>query len=531
MKRSLALLTVVAGCASPATPPPETPAPPTVASAAPPAPLPAAPAAPRYAALFDDLVGRVERAHTFPAAFTRVLGHPWKDDVPALRREFEAATSRDDVLVALGHFQNSLHDTHCHFDPPADRRMQRLQLGVGLWAGKTKAGALDVRIDVIRDPALDASLAVGDEVVSVDGLPVAEWVREHPFESRAIEPSILVSDTVTAIDTVYPPLTRLDDQSTRTLVVVHGGAKTAITLPFRSHWKERVEGPDLDDPPPLGKVGCDDMRAASYGDRALTAIGANVCVYRAKKGPAARVPVVRFLSFNYANHDGAQAFRMLKVDHDLLVRELAGAAGVVLDVHENYGGNNPFLFIEWFSGGPWDHERLSTRVVPAERDLLQRALFGDDAMVTRYEEAAKRGDPVVESRFLCQKEPCAGIRGRESERVTKAPVAIVTGPDCMSSCDTLALTWSRFKLGPVVGKQPAHAYTVFRLPSHVEGPEHEDLGMLRFALSQSEFDPGKTVEGEPLVLDWQAPDELATRKTWVATAVEHATQRLLKPAH
>jgi hypothetical protein len=108
----------------------------------------------------------------------------------------------------------------------------------------------------------------------------------------------------------------------------------------------------------------------------------------------------------------------------------------------------------------------------------------------------------------------------------RVPVALVVGPDCASSCDTWSITWSAFHLGPVVGKQPMHAYTVNRLPIHVSGPESEDLGTMRVALSESELKNGVTIEGEPLALDWEAPDTFETRKTWVREAVEQAQKRL-----
>jgi hypothetical protein len=105
---------------------------------------------------------------------------------------------------------------------------------------------------------------------------------------------------------------------------------------------------------------------------------------------------------------------------------------------------------------------------------------------------------------------------------------MVVGPDCMSSCDTFAITWATFHLGPVVGKQPLHAYTVSRLPIHVRGPESEDLGTLRVALSESELKDGVTIEGEPIALEWEAPETFETRKTWVRDAIEQA-RKLLKP--
>ena len=109
--------------------------------------------------------------------------------------------------------------------------------------------------------------------------------------------------------------------------------------------------------------------------------------------------------------------------------------------------------------------------------------------------------------------------------MTRAPVALLVGAGCVSSCDTLALTWSAFGLGPMVGRQPAHSYTVHRLPIHVAGPEGEDLGTFRLAISHSEL-RGTNIEGEPLRLDWEAPRTFEGRDTWGRDAVAEARRRL-----
>jgi hypothetical protein len=71
-----------------------------------------------------------------------------------------------------------------------------------------------------------------------------------------------------------------------------------------------------------------------------------------------------------------------------------------------------------------------------------------------------------------------------------------------------------------------HAYTVNRLPIHVRGPDSEDLGTMLVALSESQLKNGVSIEGEPLPLDWEAPDTFETRKTWVRGAVEQAKKLL-----
>jgi hypothetical protein len=73
-----------------------------------------------------------------------------------------------------------------------------------------------------------------------------------------------------------------------------------------------------------------------------------------------------------------------------------------------------------------------------------------------------------------------------------------------------------------------HAYTVVRLPIDVVGPDHEPLGASRVALSRSALRDGVPIEGEPLQLDWEAPDRFETRTSWVHAAVAEAVSRLAR---
>jgi hypothetical protein len=519
-----ALLSVACSCSS--VPPAPLPAP-----VAPPLPAAfasaggAAPPAPRYADVFDELVRRIERDHVFPPRYAHAVGHAFREDVPRLRDEFARAEGRTGALIALRHLQNSLRDPHCQLDPPGDLERRRLTLGVRFWTGGT-AAAPEVRVVDFTDLDTKVALTPGDAVVSVDGAPVAAWVSAHPFETARLSPEQWLAETVARIGSVELPWSTVREGDARVLGIVHEGAPREVTLRFHRE-SPRATEPDLDHPPPMAAIDCDAAAPIDYGDYALAATGVNVCVYRPRKATRPRVPVVRYLSFGYGGAP-AQTLRMVRVDHDMLAHALRDADGVVLDVHEDHGGNNPFIFAGWFSGGPWDHPRVVTRVVPGlDAATLTDALNGE-LYVPSYFEAQKLGHPTFVTRFLCAPGHCDGDAPDVAERVTRAPVALVTGPGCASSCDTLALTWASFHLGPVLGKQPMHAYTVNRLPIHVTGPAAEDLGRFRVALSQSELREGVSVEGEPLSLDWEAPATFEANSIWVRQAVEEARRRLAK---
>ncbi len=494
---------------------------PAAASTAPPAAPP--PAGARYLLVFDELVRRIERDHVFPPAYPRDVGHPFRDELPRLREEWLHARTRDEVLVALRHLQNSLRELHCYLDPPADAPRRHLVLPVGLWAGGTVSSP-EVRIDEVHDRSLSSELTSGDLVESVDGVSTARWLAEHRWEASQLPPAQYLPSTVERIRLAELPWSTVRAGDARVLGILHGGARREVTLRFRTP-AEMAEEPDLDNPPPTAKIECDASRKTDYGDYAVSAIGVNVCVYTPTKPGRPRVPVVRWPSFDYGANDSARSLRMVRADHDLLTRALKDADGVVVDVRDNHGGSNPFLFLRWLTRGPWDHERVVTRIVPGIDDTtLTRVLFGDEHLAG-WREAEKAGRPTIETRFLCLGGRCDDVRTGLDELVTRAPVALLVGAGCVSSCDTLALTWSAFGLGPMVGRQPAHSYTVHRLPIHVAGPEGEDLGTFRLAISHSEL-RGTNIEGEPLRLDWEAPRTFEGRDTWGRDAVAEARRRL-----
>jgi hypothetical protein len=73
-------------------------------------------------AIYEDLVMAVRRYHVFSDRTWENLGFKWEDELPRLEEEFSSIRDRADLLRALNHFANSLHNPHCHYgspDPPS----------------------------------------------------------------------------------------------------------------------------------------------------------------------------------------------------------------------------------------------------------------------------------------------------------------------------------------------------------------------------------------------------------------------------
>ncbi len=502
---------------------------PTAAVAPRPAAAPdrAPPLRPRgaFLPLFDELLAVVRRHHVFAEGHEAVF----ERSVARLRAEAAAAETDAEGMVAVAHLQRALGDRHCHLSPPAGVRAARLGLGLAPHTEREPSGRVRVRVERIKDPALEGKIRIGDELLTVDGAPVEGWLADHPFESNAANPEARLSETANAITTQVVPWTTTKEGDARRLVFASAGELAlSFRRPFR--YERSASLPDIDDAPAMASVSCTEDPESPYAGYALAKLGMNYCTYEPKAGDAARAGtrIVRFLSFMYPANDPAAQLRWVRVDHDGLARDLAGAKRVVLDLHENHGGNNPFVFLSWFAKKPWHHQQVSVRVSPdfGEEDVRQ-LLYGNGELTRRYLDAAKRGDAWLSYPFLCAGEGCDGPRGpRPTERVTEAPVAVVTGPECTSSCDAISALWSTYAMGPIVGKQPMHGFTTVRREVPVRGPDGRSLGLFRIALSSEAFPGHPTLEGSPIRLDWQAPETFATRDTWLDAAVAEAATRL-----
>ncbi len=491
-----------------------------------------------YLALFDNLVAKIEAHHVFadkPKA-------RWPDAKKALRAEFETVRTRAEAFVALDHLEAALGDRHCYMTPPSDLRQMRLSLGITVFPEET-GGEPTVYVDDLLDPAIagnsELDIQSGDRIVAIDGVSLGDYLTAHPFESNSLNPAMARAETVGTIASAHLPYSLVKKGDVRTLRLRRGDKEHDAKLAFvhPSKWEDAGEQ-SFDDAPAMASVGCRHDRSPLYDDFELSAVGTNLCVYKPTKGKR-DTRLVRFISFDYARGEPSDGLRAARADHDLLLRELAGAKAVVLDVHENHGGNNPFVFLSWFIGKPWDHQQIHTKPsTDFNEDELRQDFFGSTERVRLYRDAATRGVTDLSWPFECLDDAGKPVQGgtceskgpRPKERVTEAPVAMVTGFECTSSCDSIASEWAAFHMGPIVGQQPAHGFTTVRHAYSLVGPDGRDLGQFRISLSWEEFPrDGKPLEGREIALDWEAPASFAEHKHWVAASVDKARGLVEKP--
>jgi hypothetical protein len=133
-----------------------------------------------------------------------------------------------------------------------------------------------------------------------------------------------------------------------------------------------------------------------------------------------------------------------------------------------------------------------------DRARLERALR-HDAAVDEYLRRAAKSETWWVRPFDCASGDCQRSETRQRRgRVTAAPITVLLGPGCRSSCDTFAAIWTRERFGPTIGTAPAAMYTSLRYPLAVELGD-EPLGDFSIALCGLRFEDGEPwLEGRPL---------------------------------
>jgi Peptidase family S41 len=533
-------ISFLAGCArsgAPPVPPPvvASPTSPALPSCAPrPSPAADAPLSPEdRRALLDGLVADVRDLHVFSPSTAKGLGLSWEtDDLPVLRAEILVADTRTKLDAALRHFGNSLHDAHCGFLPtgPANGK-QTLGFDVAVeWAD----GAARFYVDRVKDAALAGTIVEGDRVVSVDGVPERELLRSRRFDSnaptwRGIAEEIAQSLTHHRAPIPSPSRWELADRAS--------GKVRAIDLSWKPPPSDALDD-DTDHDVDFTRGDCDGLPDRRYGPYRITARGFDYCLYTSTDPQHRGYPIVRHFTFHY---DGARPNlqHLVRGEHDNLrdqLRALGAVRGVVVDLRDNRGGNNANMVLDWYAPPrPYSGDFLFPRLHPAfaSREAAADLVNLDGAMVEGYLRATagytKGSDPFT----LRLPDTCPALtcdwdnRHVPSHPVSAAPVALLVGPTCASSCDFVARIFSDGGFGPVVGAPTAGVNSMIQVSRRIKAPDGRPLGELRLAFSrQASGKTGLEIEGVPTPVTVGVERTFENRERYDAEIVDRAISAL-----
>lgn len=484
-------------------------------------------------ALFEQLAGDVRRYHLFAPQTAKNLGRTWEDDVPALRAELEAATSAEALRVALHHFANSLHDVHCQFRP--DDRGERLTVGFSLGV-EERGGEFEIYVERVAKWApseLREAVHPGDVVVAVDGVPGRDLVRHHALESNMNAWPNIALGVARFLTNRHSGLTTARDGTTTSFVVRprDGGAPRTVVATWRTKVNEDTpDDVDID----YATQDCVYLDPKDYGPYTLAARGYRTCIYTSTAPRYRDYPIVRQVSFRYDEIPHGPL-----ADHALVSSTLARVKpkGVLLDVQENGGGINPNVFLDWWGDKPYTdtetHVVLDSSLPALTRGRQPRVSSWNDALRGWYDRelaAKKEGQRVTRGRpFQCKAKTCEWDNHYvPKHRVTTAPVALLLGPGCASSCDAVAWHFDKQDFGPIVGRPSMGGFTTHRLKKDVV-LEGKRLGSLDLAVAyDTPAGSDESIEAVPVHLDVPVPRTFENHARYDAVLVDAAIEALRK---
>ncbi|HRI52089.1 MAG TPA: S41 family peptidase [Pseudomonadota bacterium] len=483
------------------------------------------------------------------------LGLDWNDVMQRLEAAFADAPDLAALREAIDRLSCSLHDAHLGYEPGVPG--EELRLGLTL-DGTYADGHTEFRVRSIDDPALKQLVQPDDALVVLDGIPVEQLARLYLDRTRANNwPAVArgVARYLTRRSTAVSS-TRPGDVA-RWRLRRPTGSQLDVELRWQRAAKEpagvvanRID-PDYrptachpypsEAAPALPTRRYDPPDAGAEGYR-ITGYGRNFCLYTSERPPYRDYPIVRHFSFFYyarfpsdladdarLNNEATYAVAAEYFALSRLLRARPYTRGLIVDLRDNGGGNDPEWFLDWYAPAPYediydavrvDPERLSPSFIAAVSNLTEEWLGW-----YRTTSAGLAPGTLLRRPFKCLHLDCSGgNRFTPARALLPVPVALLVGQNCHSSCAHLAHIFDENDFGPLIG-EPAAATLTGQVYSY---PVRTRSGLLlgRIGLAVSAALSGKSgqpIEGALSTVDYPIKIPQRERASW---DVAHITAAL-----
>jgi C-terminal processing protease CtpA/Prc len=187
----------------------------------------------------------------------QLLGFDLMNVQPWVDRAVATTTDLDFYEVCIDYVA-SLNDTHSHFSVPSDFAA-RLPMTADIYDGKV----LIETINRTQAPQTTFPFDIGDEIVSVDGKPVAQLLSDFakyaPYENPISNKRIAATRIVSRVQSVMPHATDVGDAATVVLKRQSGAVET-YTIPWQKTGTPLEVGPVARTTTPTAVQGPDYMQ-------------------------------------------------------------------------------------------------------------------------------------------------------------------------------------------------------------------------------------------------------------------------------
>jgi C-terminal processing protease CtpA/Prc len=385
---------------------------------------------------FADLYRRVHFAHfnLYARADRPAYDRLYRTGLAAIRQpetRFEVAR-RFQRFVAFGRVAHARIDTAY--------RAWRAYLDGGGTAFPLNLRVVNGRAFVVANASGLDAIAIGDQVVALDGRPIGEWLARARRNLSA--DTDYMANALLELD--LPMLLWLEAgprPSFRLRLRRANGAMAAVAVPART--REEMRATAAAQPPRL------DLSASERSDRMIGEI--------AYLRPGAFYDASPDASDPY---DNSNFRRFVDAAFDRFLA--ADARALIVDLRDNPGGDSSFsdLLVSWFATRPYRFNsafriRVSAEAVAANEARLATATAGTAAISRRFAALYARTPPGGIGEFETPLTP-----PREGRRFT-GPVYVLVNRNSFSNAVAVAATIQDYRFGTILGEETSDLATTY----------------------------------------------------------------------
>ncbi len=422
-----------------------------------------------FETMLDKIADDIQRIEVFyPQQFER-LEMNWDENVASYKKQFKQSKTVGEKLNVLARFVNSWHNIHHHplivRGLPKPKNSEKVSLPLHFFAeGLTLSTAKFFVFKKSKTASYLKNINIGDEVLSYNGMPVADYLRYVRDESHAENPESVLNTTASHMgyqgycDWATQNCWEAGDATEIVLQDKFTQQKKNLTL----YWQDKT--------------------ALTFTENHLNPIFKNL-----EQGWSFTTLLgnYSFQETDDAYHgflgvlkNDKQKFLVLKQYHfrniELVQKCIQEANshsydGIILDFHENNGGNDStFALLGGLLGTNYHVELSSMRLVP---ELLDNTLLQDAAVYSTNTNYFKKlladkdnwntMSPFVP--FQCWDDKCEPQTEYKyyTERFSEKPevipneplknLALVIGAGTVSKSDSVAALFRAHDIGPIIG--------------------------------------------------------------------------------